>query len=631
MRLRAIARARWASCSALTAALVLGGGTAPADELKPTPAETRLKSDVGFLADDAREGRSPGSNGIEASAAYISGVFKEAGLKPAPGAEGYFQPFKISGQAKIGEAPELAFKGRDKALSAAKDDLSPLAIGTGGTLKDVPVVFAGYGITAKDSSRKLDYDDYAGIDVKGKLVLIFRREPRQDREDSPFDGKKQTDFATFRHKATNAFQHGAAGVLLVNDAAGSNGGKDDKLVGLLQAGADANSTIPFVMIGRALADKLLAANDMPTLADLEKQIDGDLKPRSRVLEGWTASAKIDIARTSIETRNVVAVLEGSGPASDETIVVGAHYDHLGHGGLMSGSLAFLSKDIHNGADDNASGTAMLLEMARRLARRPDPLPRRVVFVAFSGEEKGLLGSQHYVEHPLFPLKNTVMMLNFDMVGRLNEKSELTVYGTGTSPGIDSLIDALGKSQGFVIKKIADGYGPSDQQSFYVKDIPVLFAFTGTHSDYHRPSDDTNLINFPGMSRIADLAELLLLDLARRPARPGFVKVASKGHGTTGSADPSRVSITAYLGSIPDYNEDVKGVKLNGVREGSPAEKGGLKKDDVIVGFGGKPVGTIYDYTDSLSRYKPGDAVEVVVKREGKEVTLKVTLGTKPSE
>jgi hypothetical protein len=294
--------------------------------------------------------------------------------------------------------------------------------------------------------------------------------------------------------------------------------------------------------------------------------------------------------------------------------------------MFSGSLAFLSKDIHNGADDNASGTAMVMEMVRRLGRRADPLPRRVVFMAFSGEERGLLGSQHYVDHPLYPLDKTVMMVNFDMVGRLNGNDELTLYGTGTSPGIDALIDALGKSEGFTIKKIADGYGPSDQQSFYIKEIPVLFAFTGTHSDYHRPSDDTERINFAGMSRIADFAELLLLDITRRPNRPGFVKVAARSQG-----DPARASISAYLGSIPDYNEDIKGVKLNGVREGSPAEKGGLQKGDVIVGFGGKPVGTIYDYTESLARYKPGDTVDVDVLREGKETKLKVTLGRKPGE
>jgi hypothetical protein len=220
-----------------------------------------------------------------------------------------------------------------------------------------------------------------------------------------------------------------------------------------------------------------------------------------------------------------------------------------------------------------------------------------------------------------------MMINFDMVGRLNDQNELTVYGTGTTPGIDALIDALGRSSGFTIKKIAAGLGPSDQQSFYLKNIPVLFAFTGTHRDYHRPTDDTHRINFRGMARIADFAELVLLDLVRRPERPVFVKVAPKGH----QGDVGRASVTAYLGSIPSYDDDTKGVKLSGVREASPAEKGGLKAGDVVVGFGGKPVATIYDYTESLGRYKPGDTVEVVVKRDDKEVKLKVTLGKRPAE
>ena len=628
MRLLANVRPGWfvAASAALAVTLASGADLKPA----PTPAETRLKADVAFLADDAREGRSPGSSGIEAAAAYIAGVFREAGLKPAPGLNDFFQPFEIGGTATLKAETDLEFKGPDgKAVNAAKADRSPLAIGTGGTLKDVPVVFAGYGITAKDSAKKLDYDDYAGLDVKGKAVLVIRREPPADKGESPFGGKAPSDYATFRHKATNAFQHGASALLIVNDAAGTNGGKDDPLVGFLQAGTELNSSIPVVMVKRAVVDKLFAAADGPSLAELEKPIGEDLKPHSRELKGWTTSAVFEIERKAIGTRNVVGVLEGSGPLADETIVIGAHYDHLGHGGMFSGSLAFLSKDIHNGADDNASGTAMMLEMVRRLARRPDPLPRRVVFMAFSGEERGLLGSQHYVDHPLFPLKDTVAMINFDMVGRLNDKSELTVYGTGTSPGFDTLVDALGKSQGFTVKKIAEGLGPSDQQSFSLKDIPVLFAFTGTHTDYHRPSDDTHLINFGGMARIADWGELILLDLTRRPSRPVLAKVEPKsGHG---GGDPSRVSISAYLGSIPDYNDDIKGVKLNGVREGSPAEKGGLKKDDVIVGFGGKPVGTIYDYTDSLARYKPGDKVEVVVKRDGKEVKLDVTLGTKPNQ
>ena len=621
---------------AVTAAL--GTGSLVAAERIVGPAEARLRGDVTFLADDAREGRAPGTSGIEAAAEYIAAGFKEAGLKPAPGLDGYFQPFTLSGNPTLGpdQALVLVLSGPAETTLKAepKVDFTPLAIGSGGTVDGVPVVFAGYGITAKDESQKLDYDDYAGLDVKGKAVLIIRREPQQDKDDSPFAGKRNSDFATFRHKATNAFQHGAAAVLLVNDAFTQKSEKEkDQLLKFTDAGAELNSTIPFLMVTRSFGDKLLAAAGQPALEALERQIDGDLKPRSAPLNGWTLSARVEIERKVIATRNVVGVLEGAGPLAGETVVVGAHYDHLGHGGIRSGSLAFLSTDIHNGADDNASGTAMVIELARRLARRPDPLARRVVFVAFSGEERGLLGSKHYVEHPPFPLATTVLMANFDMVGRLNGKNELTLYGTGTTPGLDALVEALGKSGGFTVKKIAEGHGPSDQESFYLKNIPVVFSFTGgSHRDVPPPcSDDTDRINFAGMERIADFSELVLLDVARRPQRPEFVKVERRhGGGAPGgdhaTGDPGRASVSAYLGTIPAYDDDTKGVKLEGVREGSPAEKGGLKGGDVIVGFGGKPVATIYDYTESLGRYKPDDIVEVVVKRDGKETTLKVTLG-----
>ncbi len=616
---------------ALTLAVLAAIPEAPlvAECRAASPAEVRFKADVSYLADDAREGREPGTPGIEAAADFIAAAFKDAGLKPAPGAQEYFQPFSLTGTSTPGASSGLSLEGPSgKVLKAEpKVDFTPLAIGSGGTLDSIPVVFAGYGITAKDDAPKLDYDDYADLDVKGKAVLVLRHEPPPVNDGKTFAGRRPSDFATFRHKATNAFQHGAAAVLMVNDLDGLKG-EQDELMGFAAAGTETNSTIPFLMLTRSFADRLLADAGQPSLEDLEKQIAVELKPTSHALKDWTLRARVDIERKTIATKNVVGVLEGAGPLADETIIIGAHYDHIGHGGLMSGSLAFLSKEIHNGADDNASGTAMVMELARRLARRPDPLPRRVVFMAFSGEERGLKGSKYYVEHPLYPLESTVMMVNFDMVGRLNGKNELTLYGTGTTPGIDALVDALGSASGFTIKKIADGFGPSDHQSFYMKEIPVLFAFTGTHRDYHRPSDDIDRINFAGMARIADLTEVLLLDLIRRPRRPEFVKVEPRGNGMR---VVGRAAVSAYLGSIPSYDDDTKGVKLDGVREGSPAKKGGLKGGDIVVGFGGKPVSTIYDYTESLGRYKPGDTVEIVVKRDGKETTLTVTLGQRPPE
>jgi hypothetical protein len=603
----------------------------------PTPAEVRFRKDVTFLAADAQEGRAPGTSGIEASAQYIADIFRGAGLKPAPGAADYFQPFTIGGHPVLGKEQVLAFAGPDGEALKGKlaTDFMPLAIGSGATLDQVPIVIAGYGITAKDGSLKLDYDDYAGIDVKGKAVLIIRREPQQDSQSSPFAGKQTTVYATFQHKATNAFQHGAAAVLFVNSRAELEKGEKDQLLHFTAAGPESTSTIPFVMLSREFGDKLLAEAGEPSLAELENTIDEDLKPHSHELKKWTLSGRIAIERTSVKTKNVVGVLEGVGPHANETVVIGGHYDHLGRGGFTSGSLAIFSKDIHNGADDNASGTSMVMEMARRLGARRDPLPRRVVFIAFSGEERGLLGSQYYVEHPLFPLKSTVMMVNCDMVGRLNTDNELTMIGTGTTQGIDTLVDVLGKSAGLKIKHVAgmtDGFGGSDHQSFYIKDVPVLFAFTGVHSDYHRPTDDSDRINYGGMARIADYLELILLDLIRRPERPALIKMVQQprrlrigGPTTKANVDPARTGASVTMGTMPDYEYKAGGMKLTGVRDDGPAQKAGLKGGDIIVRFGGKPIGTLQDYMESTHGYKPGDQVEVVVKRADKEMKLTVTL------
>lgn len=584
-------------------------------------AEARMRQDLSYLAADAREGRGPGTSGIDDAADYIANEFKQIGLKPAPNAHGYFQKFNITNEPTLDPGSELKIHLPGGATLGfdPNNDFSPLALGDAGKFAGKPIVFAGYGITAKDDSLKLNYDDYAGLDVKGKVVLILRREPQLNDEKSAFAGKQNTAYAEFRHKATNAFQHGAAAVIFVNNIAGSEG--KDPILPFRAAGMGRNSTIPFTQISRAKADELLKAAKVSTLEQLEKEIDADGKPHSRELKDVTVDMNVPIARRGISVKNVVGVLEGSGPLADETIVIGGHYDHLGFGG--EGSLAFGSKDIHNGADDNASGTTMVLEMARRLAGQNDPLPRRVVFILFSAEERGLLGSQHYVDNPLFPLDKTIAMVNFDMVGRLNSGMDLTVYGTGSSPGFDTIIDSLGKAAGFNIKKINDGTGPSDHQSFYLKNMPVLFFFTGTHANYHRPSDDVETINFNGMARIANYTELVLLDLIRRPERPAFTKVAGRTSG------PGRVALRAYLGSIPDYDDAGKGVKLSGVQAGSPAEKGGLKGGDVVIKLAGKPVATIQDYMESLSTGKPGDVVEVVVKRDGKDVTLKVTLGNRP--
>ncbi len=323
----------------------------------------------------------------------------------------------------------------------------------------------------------------------------------------------------------------------------------------------------------------------------------------------------------LRTQNVVAILRGADPKlRDEYVVVGAHFDHLGRSAL--GALDPDSgRAIRNGADDNASGTATVLELARLLAQQP---PRRsVVFVTFSGEELGLLGSQYFVEHPPVPLERTVTMLNFDMVGRMRD-DKLIVYGVGTARELPVLLDSANAAARLEIRPIGDGFGPSDHSSFYGKGIPVLHFFTDLHEDYHRATDDAAKINFAGMARVVNFAERVTRAIADRPARLTPIRtqapapIASSGTG-----------FSTYLGTIPDMGAaGVRGVRLTGVRPGSPADKAGLMAGDVIVEFAGRPINDLYEYSDALRAHKPGDVVKIIAERKGERVTLTATLGSR---
>ena len=322
------------------------------------------------------------------------------------------------------------------------------------------------------------------------------------------------------------------------------------------------------------------------------------------------------------TQNVVAMLRGSDASvRDEYIVIGAHYDHLGRAITFAQDPE--AKDaIRNGADDNASGTAAVLELARILSANP---PRRsIIFANFSGEELGLLGSQWFVGHSPVPVERAVAMINFDMVGRL-KNDKLIVYGTATASELKGMLDSANASldgSALKVSGIGDGYGPSDQSSFYAKDIPVLHFFTDQHEDYHRATDDVEKINAAGEARVVDLALRVVRDVANRPSRLTFVRLAAPPQ-RMGSREGSQT----YLGSVPDMSAtDVVGMRLMGIRPDSPADKGGLKTGDVIIEFGGTPVKDLYSYTDALYAHKPGDVVKVVVMRGTQRMELNVTLG-----
>jgi hypothetical protein len=333
----------------------------------------------------------------------------------------------------------------------------------------------------------------------------------------------------------------------------------------------------------------------------------------------TLDAKVEPLK--VTAHNVVGKLEGSDPArADEIVVVGAHYDHLGMGG--PGSLAPDDVSPHNGADDNGSGTAVLLGLAEYFATQPDARPARsLVFVAFSAEEMGLLGSDYFVNNPPFSLDQVTAMVNFDMVGRLKDDGDMQVFGTESAEEFETLLDTLdANDDALTLSYVGDGYGPSDQTSFYAKKIPVLHMFTGTHTQYHRPDDDWELINAEGMAQVADFSAILISDLANWPGELTLIERQRPQVSGGGGYGP-------YLGTIPDFGEvEGGGLRLSGVRAGSPAEAAGLQGGDVVVEFAGKEVVNIYDYTYALRDHAPGDTVQIKVKREGEVVELTAVLG-----
>jgi hypothetical protein len=577
--------------------------------------EARLKRDVTFLASDECEGRGVGTKGLDRAAEYIARQFAEAGLRPGGVDGSYFQPFPIiRGSEQDGPARLVLHGplGQTISLKAGSDFTVNGLSGPGEV--SAPIVFVGFGVTAKD----IGYDDYAGVDVKGKIVLAIRRVPRWANDATPFDGVRKNDHAGLDNKQALASINGAAGLIMINDLTE----QADGLVPFqTTARAVSNYNLPFLQMRRSLAEQLFANSAGPGLRELEQGIDRELKPHSRELPGWKVTLEVKVKRTTITVKNIIGVLEGSGPLAKETLVIGAHYDHLGYGGRGSGSLAPNSKEIHHGADDNGSGTTAMMELARRFAADKNRQGRRLVFMAFTAEESGLIGSRYYCKRqPLFALKDTAAMLNLDMVGRLRTdpktgKEKVLIEGSGTGKGFDTLLDKL--NPGFQLSKKAGGNGPSDHDSFYNQGIPVVFLWTGTHEDYHRPTDTAEKINIAGMAKMLDYAEAIAVRLATDTPRPEFVAVASAFTTSPGAGKGPR------LGIMPDYEEDKPGVLVGGLGKDGPAEKAGLKKGDLIVEIAGRPVQNINAYMKLMALQRPGQPVEVAVMRDGKKLVLKV--------
>jgi aminopeptidase YwaD len=617
-----------------------------------TPSADRLRQVIAYLASDALEGRRTGTPGANDAAHYIAGEFNRFGLQPGlqmarpartrgENQARYLQPFPYVASVALGSKNVLTIttqavtdvpNGILVETLHVGDDWIPLGFSSNGKVESDAIIFAGYGI----SSAELKYDDYAASSVKDRVAIIFAGTPDGDNPHGQFVQAGQTRF-----KVAAARAAGARALIIIS---GENKLTDDRLSRLSYDNAG-ESGLPVVLISRKAAASLLGgAEALSAFEKIAAARTATLPIPKRV------SLTVDVVRRESPSFNVIGILPGSDPKlKSEAIVIGAHYDHLGRGG--EGSLAAREGDIHHGADDNASGVAGLIELARMFSSHK--LRRTVVFIAFSGEEEGLIGSSFYVNHPVVPLTNTVAMINMDMIGRLKEQN-LIVGGVGTAQEWRSMIEADNSVQGMTVSVNAtevqasipnsfpivvgangrpvvtldparhfmltlneDGYGPSDHSSFYAKQVPVLFFWTGTHNDYHKPSDTADKINYEGEARIVSFVARIVRDLDKSDKRPTYAVAKSDSQGRS-------TGFRVYLGTIPNYAESNDGLKLDGVRDDSPASKAGLKAGDKIMKMAGHEVKNVYDYTYALGEMKAGQEYEVEIVRGTERLTLRIT-------
>ncbi len=589
--------------------LLVVGCAQQTPELPGSPEITvgELQKHIKYLSSDELGGRRAGERGNRLAAEYIAHEYERYGLLPAGDNGTYFQEFEFVSSVNEGKQSSLAAEtGTEKIDFKLDRDFRPLSF-SADTSASGPLVFAGYGISA-DS---LHYDDYNGIDVSHKIVLVLRYSP---------DGKgpqsKFTRFSSLSAKTFVARDKGASAIIFVS------GPLDDSLGTLasFRSTMQTSSGIPVLTMSWTSADTLFNEAGKK-LALLQQQINSTKTPKSFEFKDVSVSMRAEVIKTRAKTSNVLAYLEGADPVlRKQVLILGAHFDHLGLGGEGSGSLAPDTVAIHHGADDNASGSAGLLELAQYFSANRSICRRSILFTSFSGEELGLLGSGYYVEHPFLPLENTIAMLNMDMIGRLKD-SVLVVGGIGTSPEWEKLIRHEDLDLSFHLKIDSSGFGPSDHASFYGKNLPVLFFFTNPHADYHKPSDTWEKINYPGEQKVVDYASRIATYLLNDSSKPAFTKVVA----SAGQMGGDRSGITVTLGIMPDYVEDAGGMKVASVRPGGPAAKAGLQSSDIIIKFGGKEIKNIYDYMYVLGIHKAGDAVDVVVKRGEKELTFNAVL------
>jgi hypothetical protein len=604
-----------------------------------------LRADLGYLASDDLEGRGVGTEGLRAAGDFIANRFQTLGLKPLPGFDGYFHNFDMTIGSRVGENSRLA--AGDRALKL-ESDWRPLGWSPSAPVAG-EVVFVGYAINAPQQ----EYNDFADVDVKGKIVVAMRYEPHDAEGNSRWGGASNTRNATLFTKARVAQEAGAAALILVNPPT-HRGPVSDQLLPF--SGGGARSQIPVLTITRAVLDEWLSNAGKPSIAELQKEIDEQVKPNSFLIDGVSLTGEVQIEPRREVVRNVIGVLPGKGPLASEYVVIGAHYDHLGFGG--QGSLLPGSTDIHNGADDNASGTSALLHVAERVARA-GPQERSIIFMAFTAEETGLIGSARFVEDERAPVDRIIAMINLDMVGRIRNDM-LYVGGGGTAAPFEAMLEEIDADSPLQMKSMGrGGRGPSDHASFSRKKIPVLFLFSGLHEDYHRPTDTADKINYDGIAEVVSVASKLVARIAAMPREQYVDKYDAEGTNVNIGQDPSarrgRRATTqpttdattqpstapsagvsddqapsprrVRLGVMPDMTsgDSVDGVRITGTSPNTPAARAGLQDGDVITRIGDYPIQNLFDLQEALARIDAGKSIILKVKRDGKEIEVPVTL------